>query len=70
MKIKISFYGSANQGSFALDAIATTIQGDWDSRSSTDSSGIITDVDPEIEEWVKEVLDDDDNVEFYEISEE
>lgn len=70
MKIKIRFYGSANQGNFALDAIATTIQGDWDSRSSTDSSGIITDVDPEIEEWVKEVLDDDDNVEFYEISEE
>jgi hypothetical protein len=31
----------SNRGSFAIDAIAATVNGDWDSRScSTDTNGV------------------------------
>jgi len=30
-----------NRGSFSVDALAQTFNGDWDSRSSTDNGGII-----------------------------
>lgn len=66
LKIKVEF--NSNQGSFALDAIAQTIGGDWSEKSSTDTSGIITNVDADAEQWVKEVLEEDDNVVSYTIS--
>lgn len=66
LKISISFHN--NRGSFAIDAIATTIGGDWDSRSSTDTFGIITNVDEDNREYAEEILDNDDNVESYTIS--
>ena len=70
LKIKVRFIGNANQGSFAIDAIATTLGGNWTSRSSTDSSGILTDVDPGTREWVEEILGNDERVESYAITEE
>ena len=60
MKIKIEF--NNNQGSFALDALATTFGGNWSGKSSTDTSGIITDVPSEDKEWVESVLNEDENV--------
>ena len=51
LKVKVEF--TSNQGSFALDAIAQTIGGDWSEKSSTDTSGIITNVDADNEEYVR-----------------
>ena len=70
LKIKIRFNGNANQGSFAIDSIATTLGGNWSGKSSTDSSGILTDVDPGTREWVEEILGNDERVESYAITEE
>lgn len=67
LTIKISF--NDNTGSFALDAIAQTVGGDWDSCSSTNSSGIVTNVDEGNREFVEEILEADDNVESYTIIE-
>ena len=65
LKIKIRFNGNANQGSFAIDAIATTLGGNWSEKSS-----ILTDVDPGTREWVEEILGNDERVESYAITEE
>ena len=70
LKITIEFNGNANQGSFAIDAIATTLDGNWSAKSSTDSFGILTDVDSGIREWVEETLGNDERVESYAITEE
>ena len=70
LKITIRFNGNANQGSFAIDAIATTLGGNWSEKSSADSSGILTDVDPGTREWVEEILGNDERVESYAITEE
>ena len=70
LKIKIRFNGNANQGSFAIDSIATTLGGNWSEESSTGSSGILTDVDPGTREWVEEILGNDERVESYTITEE
>ena len=70
LKIKIRFNGNANQGSFAIDSIATTLGGNWSGKSSTDSFGILTDVDPGTREWVEEILGNDERVESYAITEE
>lgn len=67
LKIKVQL--NNNRGSFAIDALAQTFQGDWDSRSSTESGGIITNVDDDARGWVEEVLEGDDNVESYTIAE-
>lgn len=58
----VYFHGSANQGSFAIDAIATTVQGDW--TSSTDNFAIITVAD-ENAEYLEEILDQDERIESY-----
>jgi hypothetical protein len=65
LSIAIEFVN--NRGSFPLDALAQTFRGDWDSRSSTEDSGIITNVADDAEEWVKEILAGDDNVASYTI---
>ena len=70
LKITIRFNGNANQGSFAIDSIATTLGGNWSEKSSTDSFGILTDVDSGIREWVEETLENDEEVESYAITEE
>ena len=69
LKIKIRFNGNANRGSFAIDSIATTLGGNWSEKSSTDSFGILTDVDSGIRE-VEETLGNDERVESYAITEE
>ena len=69
LKITIRFNGNANQGSFAIDAFATTLDGNWSEKSSTDSFGILTDVDSGIRE-VEEILGNDERVESYAITEE
>ena len=69
LKITIRFNGNANQGSFAIDSIATTLGGNWSEKSSTDSFGILTDVDSGIRE-VEETLGNDERVESYAITEE
>lgn len=55
-----------NTGSFAIDAIAQTVNGSWDSRMcSTDVSGVdfgSVEVDDENAEYLEEILDADDNV--------
>jgi hypothetical protein len=58
----VYFHDRANQGSFAIDAIAATVQGDW--TSSTDNSAIITVTDDNAE-YLKELLDQDEKVESY-----
>ena len=59
---KVYFNDSENRGSFAIDAIATTVQGDW--TSSTDDFAILT-VDTEYAEYAKEILSTDQRVESY-----
>lgn len=58
----VYFNDSENQGSFAADAIAATVQGDW--TSSTDNFAIITVAD-ENAEYLEEILDQDERVESY-----
>lgn len=59
---KVYFNSSANQGSFAADAIAQTVDGDW--TSSTDDFAIIT-VGDENAEYLEEILSSDERVESY-----
>ena len=63
---KISFKDGANQGSFAINAIAETLGGDWSEKSSTDDFGIVTNIDES--EFVKELLDSDPEIESYELT--
>ena len=61
---RIEFHN--NTGSFAIDTIATTVQGSWDSRScSTDLEGVdfgsVTVADDNAE-YLEEILSADDNV--------
>lgn len=69
MKIKISFVDNGNQGSFALDAIAETLGGNWSGKSSGSGFGIVTDVDPANRQWAEDVLNGDEGVESYSIEE-
>lgn len=66
LEIRIEF--TNNQGSFALDAIAQTIGGTWSGKSSTETFGIVRDVDEENEAWAKEVLESHEKVESYKIT--
>ncbi len=70
LKIKVNFTESSNQGSFAINAIAEALGGDWSEKSSTDSSGIVTNVGSENREFAESMLNNDENVESYTISEE
>ena len=68
-RLEVSIEFVDNTGSFAIDALAQTFQGDWDSRSSTSDSGIVVcgaDCD---EDYAKEILEADDNVVSYSIAE-
>lgn len=60
---KITFQPGANRGSFAIDAIADTIGGDW--SGSTDDMGFVT-FPAEHAEVMDELLDADDQVIGYE----
>ena len=66
---RIEFHN--NRGSFAIDAIAHTVQGSWDERScSTDLDGVefgTVIVDDENAEYLEEILDIDKNVIGYTI---
>lgn len=58
----IYFNDNANQGSFAIDAIAETVGGNW--TDGTDNVGII-EVSDDAADYLKEVLDSDERVESY-----
>lgn len=59
---KIYFKAGANQGSFAIDAIATTVQGDW--TNSTDNFALLT-VDSANAGYTESVLVTDPRVESF-----
>ena len=67
MNIKINFVNDANRGSFAIDALAQTLGGNWSEKSSTNNGGIITDVDADNQDWTEKVLKSDVRVDSYTI---
>lgn len=66
LRIKINF--NDNTGSFAIKTIAEAMEGDWDSRSSTNTSGIVTGIEDNERDFATEILEDDNNVESYTIT--
>ena len=67
MNIKINFVNDANRGSFAIDALAQTLGGNWSEKSSTNNGGIVTDVDADNQDWTEKVLKSDVRVDSYTI---
>lgn len=59
---KVYFNSGANHGSFAVDDIAQTVDGDW--TNSTDDFAIIT-IDDGNAEYLEEILSSDERVETY-----
>ena len=59
---KVYFNDSENRGSFAIDAIAETVQGDW--KGGTDNFAIL-EVPTENEEYAEEILSGDERVESF-----
>lgn len=55
-----------NRGNFAIDALAETLDGTWFENQCTRVSGVIHNVEPDLE-FVTAVLKDDTNVVSYTI---